>query len=126
MPWHDPDRMSMCFLPQQPYLPLGDLNDVLSYPLVDKRIDDDEMRALLSSVGLEYLLDREAEQDAAGSLRDWDASLSLGEKQRLSLARLFFHRPVFAICDGAHSTSLSRPQEPERELLCPRVHQHAI
>ena len=91
----------MCFLPQQPYLPLGDLNDVVSYPLVDKRIDDDEMRALLSSVGLEYLLDREAEQDAAGSLRDWDASLSLGEKQRLSLARLFFHRPVFAICDGA-------------------------
>jgi len=125
MPWHDPDRMSMCFLPQQPYLPLGDLNDVMSYPLVDKRIDDDEMRALLSSVGLEYLLDREAEQDAAGSLRDWDASLSLGEKQRLSLARLFFHRPVFAICDGAHST-LSRPQEPERELLCPRVHQHAV
>ena len=51
----------MCFLPQQPYLPLGDLNDVMSYPLVDKRIDDDEMRALLSSVGLEYLLEREAE-----------------------------------------------------------------
>ena len=117
----------MCFLPQQPYLPLGDLNDVMSYPLVDKRIDDDEMRALLSSVGLEYLLEREAEQDAAGSLRDWDASLSLGEKQRLSLARLFFHRPVFAICDGAYTAPpFLRSREPERELLCPRVHQHAV
>lgn len=54
----------------------------------------------MKSVDLEYLIDR------AGSgqeVVDWEEVLSLGEQQRLGMARLFFHKPNFAILDECTS-----------------------
>lgn len=43
-----------------------------------------------------YLIDREGGWDAR---KEWGEVLSLGEQQRLGMARLFFHRPRFGVLD---------------------------
>lgn len=59
-----------------------------------------ELRRLLRAVDLDYLVEREGGLDA---VVDWGSQLSLGEQQRLGMARLFYHNPKFAILDECTS-----------------------
>ena len=68
-----------------------------------------ELRRLLSEVDLEYLVEREGGLDA---VVDWGSQLSLGEQQRLGMARLFYHRPKFAILDECTSGVTVRSSTP--------------
>jgi putative ATP-binding cassette transporter len=61
---------------------------------------DAELRALLDAVCLPSLLVRVGGLDAE---LDWAHVLSLGEQQRLSIARLLHHRPAVAFLDEATS-----------------------
>lgn len=61
---------------------------------------DDDIRTLLKYVRLEYIEDREGGFD---SVNDWADVLSGGEKQRMAMARLFYHKPLFAILDECTS-----------------------
>lgn len=91
------------YVPQKPYLPLGTLRDQIIYPQSGTdctRCSDEELKELLKIVHLEYLIDREGGWD---SVRDWQDVLSGGEKQRIAMARLFHHRPAFAILDECTS-----------------------
>ena len=54
------------------------------------------MKRLMTVVGLTHLLERYTD---LGVRADWSDVLSLGEQQRLGMARLFHHRPKFAILD---------------------------
>lgn len=63
-------------------------------------IDGSRLRDLLREVDLEYLADREEE---LGQEVNWGELLSLGEQQRLGMARLFYHKPKFAILDECTS-----------------------
>jgi len=58
------------------------------------------LRHLLREVDLEYLVDRE---EGLGAEVNWGELLSLGEQQRLGMARLFYHKPKFAILDECTS-----------------------
>ncbi len=58
------------------------------------------LRDLLREVDLEYLVDRE---EGLGAEVNWGELLSLGEQQRLGMARLFYHKPKFAILDECTS-----------------------
>ena len=58
------------------------------------------MLELLRVVGIDYLVDREGGWD---TVRSWADTLSLGEQQRLAMARLFWHKPRFAILDECTS-----------------------
>ena len=63
-------------------------------------IDASRLRELLCEVDLEYLVDRE---EGLGGEVNWGELLSLGEQQRLGMARLFYHKPKFAILDECTS-----------------------
>jgi ATP-binding cassette subfamily D (ALD) protein 3 len=90
------------YIPQRPYLPPGTLRDQIVYPHSKERIthSDEEIRQLLKWVRLDYIEEREKGFD---SVNDWNDVLSGGEKQRIAMARLFYHRPIFAILDECTS-----------------------
>ena len=82
---------------------LGTLVDQITYPetAADKSVSAAELRAILGKFQLGYLLER------PGVLTDeinWEEALSLGEKQRLAMARLMYQKPKFAILDECEET----------------------
>lgn len=89
------------FLPQKPYLAQGTLRDQVIYPHteVDMKahgVSDSDLLKILVDVRLAYLPSREGGWDCQ---KEWKDVLSGGEKQRISLARVLYHCPAFAILD---------------------------
>ena len=82
-------------------------------------IDVARLRHLLREVDLEYLVDRE---EGLGAEVNWGELLSLGEQQRLGMARLFYHKPKFAILDectsGVTVSLCMHGQHHKCELAC--------
>ncbi|XP_024394443.1 ABC transporter D family member 1 isoform X1 [Physcomitrium patens] len=99
------------YVPQRPYTSVGTLRDQLIYPLTSAEetqpLTAEGMRELLRNVDLEYLLDRYPQSQEV----IWGDELSLGEQQRLGMARLFYHRPLFAILDECTSAVTTDMEE---------------
>jgi len=62
--------------------------------MLRKRVSDEDIKQILKEVYLDYLIEREGGLDA---VNDWNDVLSGGEKQRIAMARLFYHKPTFAV-----------------------------
>lgn len=95
-----PDSSEMLFLPQRPYMILGTLKDQLLYPQIDQQIDETRLRQVLQQVNLADLPERVGGFDLE---LDWINLLSLGEQQRLAIARLLMTQPRYVILDEATS-----------------------
>ncbi|KJE92701.1 ATP-binding cassette [Capsaspora owczarzaki ATCC 30864] len=100
-----PAKEKLFYVPQRPYMTLGTLRDQVIYPhsqadLAKRGMTDADLLEFLKQVKLDYLADRENGWDA---VQDWMDVLSGGEKQRVAMARLFYHRPQFAILDECTS-----------------------
>ena len=67
------------------------------------KVDEKQLAALLRLVELDYLFSQLQASNALDKVFQWDSRLSLGEQQRLAIARLFFHRPVYAVLDECTS-----------------------
>jgi putative ATP-binding cassette transporter len=85
------------FLSQLPYVPLGDLRAVVSYPACAGDIPDVELRRALNEVVLSHLSDRLDET------RDWATVLSPGEQQRVAFARILLTKPRAVFLDESTS-----------------------
>jgi vitamin B12/bleomycin/antimicrobial peptide transport system ATP-binding/permease protein len=85
------------FLPQKPYLPIGTLREVVSFPMLARGTDDVTLREALEAVGLPGLA---ARLDEAGH---WALQLSPGEQQRIAFARALVEKPDWLFLDEATS-----------------------
>ncbi len=102
-----PSNERILFLPQKPYLPIGSLRDVTSYPASDGRFSDEQIAQALADVGLQQLTQRLDEQ------QNWSMQLSPGEQQRMAFARALLQRPDWLLLDEA---TASLDETAEREL----------
>jgi len=105
-----PDIAEMLFLPQKPYMPLGDLRTQLLYPL-EPSDGDESLVEVLEKFGLADLPTRF--EDGFDTVADWTRVLSLGEQQRLAAARALLASPRMVVLDEATS---ALPVPDERNL----------
>ncbi|EAA65582.1 conserved hypothetical protein [Aspergillus nidulans FGSC A4] len=94
------------YIPQRPYLSRGTLRQQVIYPdgvreMRAKGITDDDLYDVLSVVEIASVVDRPDGWDAE---EEWRDVLSIGLQQRIAMARLFYHRPKFAILDECTSS----------------------
>uniref|UniRef100_A0A7S3J1J8 ABC transporter domain-containing protein n=1 Tax=Euplotes harpa TaxID=151035 RepID=A0A7S3J1J8_9SPIT len=99
------NEAAIFYVPQIPYLPKGSLRDQIIYPdqklqMIKKKMNDNKLRELLKILKLDYIVEREG---GLNTVRNWTDVLSGGEKQRMAIARLYYHRPTFAILDECSS-----------------------
>jgi vitamin B12/bleomycin/antimicrobial peptide transport system ATP-binding/permease protein len=99
-----PPHATLMMLPQRPYFPIGSLKAAIVYPAPADAFGSDHVGDTLTAVGLPRLVPRLDEE------AHWNRMLSLGEQQRLGLARALLHAPQFLFLDEA-TASLDEPSE---------------
>ena len=99
-----PKNARVMMLPQRPYFPIAPLAAAVAYPAERGSYDEAKIAELISAVGLPALAAR-IEEEA-----HWNRLLSLGEQERLGLARALLFEPDFLFLDEA-TASLDEPGE---------------
>ncbi|KAF2857069.1 ATP binding protein [Piedraia hortae CBS 480.64] len=115
-----PPSDDIFYVPQRPYLSKGTLRQQILYPdsVLDMRakgMTDQDLMDIMEILGIEALLStsgRAGEGSGLDVVAEWTDVLSAGYQQRIAAARLFYHRPKYAILDEC-TASLT----PETERL---------
>jgi vitamin B12/bleomycin/antimicrobial peptide transport system ATP-binding/permease protein len=94
----------LMMLPQRPYFPIGSLAAAVTYPAEAGSYDREQVGEAIEAVGLPALAQRLDEE------AHWNRMLSLGEQQRLGIARALLQKPDFLFLDEA-TASLDEPSE---------------
>ena len=99
-----PADAEVMLLPQRPYFPVARLSSAIAYPAEPGTFDNETIKAALTAVGLPAMAER-LEEEA-----HWNRMLSLGEQQRLGVARALLHAPDYLFLDEA-TASLDETSE---------------
>jgi putative ATP-binding cassette transporter len=99
-----PADASLMMLPQKPYFPIGTLHAAIAFPSEATAFGADRIKQVLTEVGLPQLALRIEDEE------HWNRILSLGEQQRLGIARALLQAPKFLFLDEA-TASLDEPAE---------------
>jgi len=103
-----PKLEEMLFLPQRPYMILGSLREQLLYPSTQREVSNAELTDVLVRVNLPNVVER-----CGGFDTDLDFAkvLSVGEQQRLAVARALLNQPKYVVLDEATSALDSHNEE---------------
>jgi vitamin B12/bleomycin/antimicrobial peptide transport system ATP-binding/permease protein len=99
-----PKGAKVMMLPQRPYFPVAPLAAAVVYPAKPGDFPAETVAEAIKAVGLPALIER---LDAEAH---WNRMLSLGEQQRLGVARALLHAPDYLFLDEA-TASLDEPSE---------------
>ena len=115
-----PTDAKVMLVPQRPYFPVATLAAAITYPARAGTFDDARLSDALAAVGMPHLVGRLNEEG------HWNRMLSLGEQQRLALARAMLYAPDYLLLDEA-TCSLDEPAEAQLyRLLQERLKSTAI
>ena len=90
-----PKNAKVMMLPQRPYFPIAPLAAAVAYPAEPGTFEIARVAELIAAVGLPALVPR-IEEEA-----HWNRMLSLGEQQRLGIARAILLAPDYLFLDEA-------------------------
>ena len=104
---HKPPSHDIFYIPQRPYLCRGTLRQQIIYPddvrdMRTKGVADSDLLRIMDSLEIGYLVGRVS--GGWDAEEEWRDALSGGLQQRVAMARLFYHRPRFAILDECTSS----------------------
>ena len=109
-----PRGAKLMMLPQRPYFPVDSLEAAVSYPSEPGEFESARITQVLESVGLPALAQRLSDEV------HWNQVLSLGEQQRLGIARAILQAPDYLFLDEA-TASLDEASEAKLYLLLQEV-----
>ncbi|KAH7250093.1 ABC transporter transmembrane region 2-domain-containing protein [Fusarium redolens] len=104
---YKPPFHAIFYIPQRPYLSRGSLRQQIIYPdslrqMRARGVTDVDLLEYLKILGLEHL--PELYEEGWDAEAEWRDVLSGGLQQRVAMARLFYHRPKYAILDECTSS----------------------
>ncbi len=110
-----PKGAKLMILPQRPYFPIASLTDAVAYPAEPGTYHAADIAELIAAAGLPALT-RRLEEEA-----HWNRMLSLGEQQRLGIARALLLKPDYLFLDEATASLDEAAEAAVYRLLAERL-----